>query len=1603
MFIDETLQNHLETASSIKSQSSVIAEWNMNIAEKIKQIGNYRYRPTTRAIPRTVSSVEERDLLFASPVEGNTVYRLTAAGLLTKETYTSGSWETTDSSGNPEEIKYNYIASSFNVEDGTSDTSNFYFGATDADVVVDGGYSNSLDANTNDPVVDSVPTIFQSKKEKEATLYSLEDCLGRFRPRSGINKLRFFPKKYTHHTLADMAQRPRYYMADRKDAFKYWTSYRTENKTERGISKRDLNKLNIVNASADGEYITYVISNNHDVEAGDIVSASGVNPTDYNLQNVRVHTVTANSITVPSTITRDYIVGGLIDLTILDKYYVDDTAPFVVYDEPLPANRLVVKMQTNVGTLDLGTFQNRSGSFDDPFYGPENQTTPVRWKVQYLNEDNWIDAVSFGDGSVRRNGQPIVGPDGYVELAYGLIVPEDYRRLFYASGEYSSSDFLPEATTLSEGTSFLVRNSDLDQGTYYIVIGNEYESFYAEYGWYLEDSEINKLTSYVTDLTSPSKFYSLSEGKNKYRELEYIGGIRIVVETMNTLDSPFDLIEMSPRLMVDLSDKVKAFSVTKTASDLGLSGMPVGQLLASTGNLDLFDYDQAFFPQNPNSIISGYTTQNIAIKIYEVIMDLEGYDYHVPIKTLYLEGFPQASNFDRSVSLTLRDMFFYIESMTAPQLLIQNASLSYAVSLLLDGVGFSNYTFKRNVNEPEIIIPYFFVGPDLSVAQVLQDLAVSAQSAMFFDEYNNLVVMSKNYIMPTVDERSTDIVLSGSVDYEDSGVLENNTTSPKLANIIELSSQDNHIYNDGIINYTTRYIQKSYGSLKQAMMIDKDRTWVYKPSLLWEITGDSAAKSWNDEVTQQSTYVLSAIPLNSDLSDMLPVVNNHQIINNIIDLGDSIFWLGRYYGYFYANGEIIKYDAIQYSVPGLSTEETQNNPDGSSVWITSVQEYQKYFSKIPFNGKIYPTGLVRIFSQPDYEVVEGVTRLKNGAVAKHGRMQFGTGIRNSDGEASPSYHSAGLSAEWSSDDNLRGCYMDERFLFSQNNATASTIEGIAGLDEGKTRSKTTTREGFIKNFLTNIYAEESSLNRNLSSQTGTIQSSALVMTGSTTASEDTAPNFISYVYKPLEDRFVHFGTRLRIIGRIDNNETRGQTPFGSGPYYSGTSSTASQSTSVGGSSGGMAIMLNPETNNGYYFEVIALTENTLKDYTNGADMHNIIFYKLNRNADATVNTDKAIPTKLWGGTAAIGVDDGTLIGQARANAETNTTVYDLSVEYQIVGESLRFFLYINGNLIATVDDSNPLTIRNNMALFIRGSSRVMFENIYALTNNYSQNTTFSVGTLTDSAFGDGEINATQALQKFAISGMVQSTYLSGISSSEPPKYKIYFEEFGTIMREAAHFDIRYDKAYPALYAKIAPTFNKLKGYTISGFRAGAYGAEFLVFNATDTHLSLDSTSGNYLRILGVTFTQQSQHQLGVDEYFSKISDLSNPSFTGDGLVGSKLKVKEDYVDIKLSRLTHGRKQFSLASPYIQTQDDANDLMGWISTKIMKPRRSVGLKVFALPTLQLGDIVEIDYKNKEGTIEFNEVSKDGTRFVVYSIQYTKDTSGPSMSVFLSEVK
>lgn len=1905
MYQSDAVKNHLEQSATVKTRAVILAEWNLNIAENIAKIGNYRYRPITT---------------YTNDKDGKEIVYFAEKSIATW-------YDPLDT------IQENNTKPKYNPAPG------MYTNATDSDIIIDGGYDS-----------DKQPIAFASEDVKKKILFSLEECFNRFRPRSGVNKMLFDQRGFINDPSLFFATRPRYYMASRDDSFKYWTSFRKE-------------------ASKDLGYA--------------------------------------------------YTFEG--------KNYINDACPFVVYKHEVPANRVVVKLQTNVGTETLPPeklFDMNKRAISDPFFGDSNLTVPKEWKIEYLDSsNNWQTLKSFDGTSL------VFGEDGYLEIQYGLVIPEQYTT-FIKGPVINTTEFLP--TDAPEGYAYLVIENDGDKGTYYIrntsstnVDYPGWDVWEPVYDWYVGNQSVDVRSSMVTNLTNPDSYKV--DGVVKHREYSTINGLRLVVKTMNRADSRLDLIELSPRLAADLSDITKSYSITREAADMASTPLPIGSLVASTGSINLFDYDLAFNNYNKNSILNvvenneiayNISNKNIQIKIYEVIEAVNSKEYYIPIKTMYADGFPETNSRERSATITLRDLFFYFESTKVVDTLIVNQPISYVIATLLDSMGFTNYKFLRVNDEPDDIIPYFFISKDVNVAQILNELAKATQTAMYFDEFNNFVVASRKYFFPETG-RDIDFKLKGSKDSSRSkdgvtastdgkGIVRNKATNSILANIKDISSKQEDIYNSGKVTYSPKYIRKTVRNIQQASKIDKDRSWVYEPTLLWEVSETGSTKSINGEPENPQGYALTAIPLKTDLNTKIPEVvridqngnvvtdpslaGNPTMINNVINFGDSVYFVGRYNGYFYANGEIIRYDAVEYSVPQqaytgftgmlsysnqiyLQTSIVSNNIDNihvgdrvydfsdtpyvgagativskeiitavdtqdpavdedsvplvvgciltldvphktfpndpttgqpiaavevnftttntPNVWISSLEEYEKHFAKIPFNGKMYPTGRVRIYAEAPYNA-DGT--LQVGVAKTHGRGQFNTAIVS---------HPAGLSPDWT--DNVHGCYMNMSLLINGGKTTLSTsgaitylsstgtisnataaapftakiasikhaktlsvgqkisaTNGVGNLGTGVVTVKSITSDteivvsstaaitngaitnlfgaepyvvkisnlkstsqfhidqeifasktlilsesgiltnatgsspyeakltelvstdGFYvgqklsaisgsgsfgsgsvtvksidsstqvtlqttgtgttlaftngnvvsikpvydggnfgdtsvivvaidsatnsvvvksetpfsfgdivnissnelpaggyktagitdssKNYATNAkfdgmmknYLANSDLPETVSTDpiksSKIVQSSALIINGPSFGAQDTPVDYISYTSKKLNDSYKHFGTRVRIVGQSSSDGSRLQTPVGSAGW------TTIDGKTVAGSSGGISVLLNPDTNMGYYFEIAALTDNNVTNYVGEkVPINNVFFYKLRAQYDYIIGSDnqfapansytkidksniqssndsvldlvgvedeavgdiilfegqkddyinglwkivsltapwklqkvenKAVPETLWSGMASIVTDSGQFSGMGRMVGESNPSVYDLAVEYKDIGSTRRFYLYINDIIVGVVDDTDVLPNINNhnIGLFARGSARLMFENVYALSGNYSENAAAAFqAPIADAFTSSAPVSTSSALTKYAVSGAVQASFLNTVSPQSTPEYNMYYDEFGTIMREAAYFNIKYDKAYPALRAMVAPTLNDEKGYTLSGFYGTPYGAEFLIFNNTDTVLALDETTGNYLRILGVTFTQESTHDLTVDDYFGKTGDLSSV----ENIATTNLSAnKQIYQDIKNSRMTYGTKEFSLESPFIQSRDTAEKILEWVISKIAKPRKAIGISMFPNPLVQLGDLTEIDYF--DGDVDV--LGTSGSKFVVYSIEYQKNESGPTMTVHLSEV-
>jgi hypothetical protein len=1359
-------------------------------------------------------------------------------------------------------------------------------------------------------------------------------------------------------------RRPRYYFSSRFDKFKYWSSYRKEDGQEFGISDK--------------------------------------------------------TATV-------FAPGNL-------SYKIKDCAPFVVYKKEVATNRVVIKMQTNLSDslargidgnfLMSGKVRTNNGLYEDPLQDIAKSSIPKKWKIQYLDlGNNWNDATTFNETSTRIDGSRIVPWDGHVELYYGIKIPENFKTSFKLDSYLDLQSQLPtNDSSIKNGEAYVVGSSTANPGRLYVWSQEDLDwiDYNVEYGFSLLEEYDTKKIGLIKKVLDPYSF--TVQGSLQYRDFIFIKGVRVVVESMYAPNKPFDLIEISPRLKVDITDYVIDYDINKNIASTDF-GLPVGGLVASTGTLNLSNHDGAFTELNvfniftkTGSLIANNLKPQIKIDFYETVLNVNGYDKFIPLKTYYSENAIVATSGMEDVSLNLRDAFFILESNKSSQIFLQSCTLTMAVALLLDNIGFSNYVFKSITTANDPVIPFFFVEPDASVSEILQRLAQATQTAMFFDEYNNFVIMPKQYLMPDISTRDNDpAILDRTI------TLYGQKTGNIVPNIESISGFETKVINDGQINYTTRYIQREVSKLEQASLDLSERTYGYKSSILWELGNQKESRTIN-QPTSDVGYALGAVPLNTSLGSDIPYVENYTIKNNILDVGESAFWLPRFQGYLFANGEIIRYDAQQYQVDSLSASATNG-----LVWISDNNEYQKYFSQLVFNGKMILTGSLRIYSEPYYENASGSNfenleenvRYKNGPVRSNGRGQFGTPIVS---------HFAGIDPYWENLDKRRSFRMDSANLFSTTAVEFLTYDPISstpasielGQDlESKNKSSVS---GKIANFMKKSVRSEYNYSTTNQVATGSIQSSSLILTGpypvpalsGTNLSATSERDLITYVYKDLDDNYAHVGARMRIVGKKKDDTT--QSALNSTQYFTGlnlnVAGSNSNLTELSGGSGGIGYMVDPDTNSGYYLEIAALSSDILSYYKAATTeslgeqvLENIIFYKVEKSSYSNPKDGKtniAVPKKLFGSLAKIIVDEGKFVGSDRL-ASQETPVYDLSIEAEVLSNKINFSLYLNNALIGVVTDNNPLKVPSSgikSCLFTRASSKCMFENFYALKNKAANTQNILArggnGSLITEVNSDATVS--ESLKKYSLPAVVQATLMSSIGSETVPGIQYYFEEFGTILRECAYFNIKYDQAYPAIVAKIVPPFTSEKSYVVSGFLPGSYGAEFLLFNATDKAIDLSESSSNRIIIQGITFTQNISNVLTVDDYFENLSNFSDPQISNNNLIISPERSEKIYDSIKNSRAIYGNKSFSIDSIYIQNEDSAKDIMKWILDKTIRPRKVYEIDTFATAHIQLGDIVKINFDLTEGV----KLVDENKKFVVISAQFGRSSSTVKNQLRLMEV-
>lgn len=327
---------------------------------------------------------------------------------------------------------------------------------------------------------------------------------------------------------------------------------------------------------------------------------------------------------------------------------------------------------------------------------------------------------------------------------------------------------------------------------------------------------------------------------------------------VNTLgrNSHFSLIEISPRLELDLTDRLITTSDTFDAGG-GSQVTPLGTITSNVGEVSLWNGDGMFSSQT-NGMLKGMIEPNVVMNM-QYVYHLNGTTYPVQEFKMYVDKWTEGS--DSQVSVSLTDASKYLKETTAPKAKYENLTLSQIVYRICDSVGFTDYNITGAMTS-DFRIPIFWTDGSATVWEVFDELATATQSLITFDAWGRLNVKTREEAFnPAAQPIWT---------------LRATKSGNELPDIEDLSETN---------EYGANVIKVKYKSVNWAGEVNghPEMTTVWSPE---------------DTVTLRATQLTGALPVNADYISISPTEAKHWPYEGHVQIeGEFIEYSGKWFKY----------------------------------------------------------------------------------------------------------------------------------------------------------------------------------------------------------------------------------------------------------------------------------------------------------------------------------------------------------------------------------------------------------------------------------------------------------------------------------------------------------------------------------------------------------------------------------------------------------------------------------------------------------------------------------------------------------------------------------
>jgi hypothetical protein len=1093
---------------------------------------------------------------------------------------------------------------------------------------------------------------------------------------------------------------------------------------------------------------------------------------------------------------------------------------------------------------------------------------------------------------------------------------------------------------------------------------------------------------------------TVNDFSNTNTQTKFIKGVRFVATKMSAPNIPLEMIELSPRLVGDITNNTTAFEIS---SSLGQSsfGLPIGNVVSSSGSITLSDTDKYFNKNNSSSILQNILKPNVEIKLYQKLT-VQEIDYRFPLKTMYTNIWNDGSDF--TVSSSLEDYFKFFKETSAPDIMIANGSgvkTSVAILMLLDNIGFNGFRFdKTNTlsgpgggDQEDVVLDFFYSKKEQNVMEVLESLAVSTQTSIYMDVDNELVAMTKEKVLSSSEKdfwmigNDNTTTLSTKTGVDSTSV----TNIGYIANIQSYRENSEEPITDISVQYTGNGLEKKSFQLMDTSD-DKKKDILETPTFGASIvnrdiryTTDVAWKTGNDK--NSSDNYLAAASLIKDLVADRPMTewSGSEILITAKDKYDAIkkfyasapsgkktgkdlmsitldkdlinTFTNNYSGYVLVDSELIRYNGIQYRIfdPLSKTLKTKI--------IFTKEEYSYERSQLKQGGSIEPVSLIlhlemtAIFIDninKSFTIVGDGRGQKNTKSIKHEALATGKPFLT----AHPDWKKFGV-----------------KLYDTTNNLSKSIINAVTATDRIDTHvsNKTVGGTGTVKTIpgYLKLSGPKSSISKKTKStiKESTATKKGLPINSSSeqiisgifknvrynTGVKDGSGNFI---FKNVPIR--RLGTRMRLFSDVPKNVDAGEKLIKDGVIA------------------GVAWNIIPEDNDssgtnytGFQGYVVEIEEVGTIDAASilDAKYRNLRFYKVYK--DDGIHKFKLFGNAWVNVSSTPNASSDSVSTSGKNTGKSYAQIFDLEVVIRKSKTGYRTYYEIfwenQSVLEANEITSNALPENSRVGLITRGASSAMYEYFYALSTPDDFNIKDSASVFTKGTSG--------TFSELAQRGLLPERIKYATNTKAKVPYRGIFEDFAKTVREVKKFDVRYD--YPSLAPSLISLAEYNPNYYVSDFETSNFGASFWLYNTSNGPIQIDED--NYTPLFVVAFPLK--NIMGGTLQSSKYIESAEED-----------KIINDIYDV--NRGLYGKKEIILSGEYLNNFSQARSLADWVVTNLSKERKTINIESFCNPLFELGDKVGILYSDKD-------ITDQNKTYTVTSINYSVSNSGPTMSLEIKE--